>query len=936
MSNSYLMESSESLHPDQATLMTPPTPHPDTNNHNHNHNHHHSHSNNFNSNTPIPSSTSGVSGDSTMPLHPQQAAPRVKSAKAHVPSACINCKKAHLACDLSRPCKRCISVGKDDTCRDVEHKKRGRPKLVDKTLGAWGPRKDISVDPLSTDAAKTATLAKTRVKGKYTKSANYKMPKKANGTLHPHNASSDHISSIPSGYPSHSHPDDHVSYPSHPEDRPPSVVYRPQRPQEYRERPVSIHSESDHPPEKTYYPQVKQTQELYTSPTGALATLFLTMDFICARVSDESQALWGYHPHDISHKALHSIVASEDQAKLNSLLRMIKDAVFYAASPNAPQHLAHYPFLDSSSPVFYQNRPGIMSSSAPGSSEYTDVLRVRYADGGSDLFNIRLYVGGGLGTDLSRGLSIEHAYVVCIMSRHSVSSFNSFPRHPERPAEERIAPTPVYSTQPNHDRDRDYSDSRHPSNQQSRYSGVYDSPATMDKISLPPIFTGSSAQPSPSSSTPTAPTPLKSSSSTSFTVPLGKPSSNSSALPSLRTGPLHTPRWLYDPEPFGDRLGGSTHSHSPGSHRLPTVFAEPFRALSAPMGGFGVSKYLSRTEPTPTFGNIRRHQLPLPSPSQSSQGGLSTTRPAPRTLQRDLSSSSFGASFAAQSPPSSMKRPLADMADSQDRNRDIDNRHQDHQQHQTSRPSYSEPNPPSTNNIKLQLQTMPPDHPPVDPTGVCPIVHGSQQRERLQQVQQVQVQHRPSREFEMREQVSKDSSRGPCRWSKLTDQWKDCNDHGPVGHDCYSPSNSPVDRREQGDGRKGYFDQESAPSSLGSASSCPVRHQSHSLSPVSQGPSSDSGSMYSFGRGDDSSASSVSSVNPFSVGPSSPKLGGPLRRTSSVGRSTFISRKPAATVTCLSGACGPICRCSGEDEETRAVKAMDAARKRMSVHSLLC
>ncbi|KAF8926048.1 hypothetical protein BGZ52_006124, partial [Haplosporangium bisporale] len=99
MSNSYLMEPSESHHPDQATL-TPPTPHPDTNSHSHNHNHNHSlnhhHNNNFNSNTPLPSASGP---DSTMPLHPQQAAPRVKPAKAHVPSACINCKKAHLACD---------------------------------------------------------------------------------------------------------------------------------------------------------------------------------------------------------------------------------------------------------------------------------------------------------------------------------------------------------------------------------------------------------------------------------------------------------------------------------------------------------------------------------------------------------------------------------------------------------------------------------------------------------------------------------------------------------------------------------------------------------------------------------------------------------------------------------------------------------------------
>ncbi|ORY94571.1 hypothetical protein BCR43DRAFT_494236 [Syncephalastrum racemosum] len=57
-----------------------------------------------------------------------------RSNKSHVPTACINCKKAHLACDLSRPCKRCVSLGKIDTCYDIQHKKRGRPKLRDKRV----------------------------------------------------------------------------------------------------------------------------------------------------------------------------------------------------------------------------------------------------------------------------------------------------------------------------------------------------------------------------------------------------------------------------------------------------------------------------------------------------------------------------------------------------------------------------------------------------------------------------------------------------------------------------------------------------------------------------------------------------------------------------------------------------------------------------------
>ena len=45
----------------------------------------------------------------------------------HVRKACIHCKKAHLACDEARPCKRCLHLGKTD-CIDVEHKRRGRPR----------------------------------------------------------------------------------------------------------------------------------------------------------------------------------------------------------------------------------------------------------------------------------------------------------------------------------------------------------------------------------------------------------------------------------------------------------------------------------------------------------------------------------------------------------------------------------------------------------------------------------------------------------------------------------------------------------------------------------------------------------------------------------------------------------------------------------------
>jgi len=47
-------------------------------------------------------------------LAPPAARPTkpARRTKAHVASACVNCKKAHLSCDVQRPCGRCVSSGK--------------------------------------------------------------------------------------------------------------------------------------------------------------------------------------------------------------------------------------------------------------------------------------------------------------------------------------------------------------------------------------------------------------------------------------------------------------------------------------------------------------------------------------------------------------------------------------------------------------------------------------------------------------------------------------------------------------------------------------------------------------------------------------------------------------------------------------------------------
>lgn len=87
-----------------------------------------------------PSSYTGTLSDDSDSLR--------RRAKAHVASACVNCKKAHLACDAQRPCPRCVSIGKADQCFDVAHKRRGRPR-----------RKDLTLSPTSTSASTDISAA---------------------------------------------------------------------------------------------------------------------------------------------------------------------------------------------------------------------------------------------------------------------------------------------------------------------------------------------------------------------------------------------------------------------------------------------------------------------------------------------------------------------------------------------------------------------------------------------------------------------------------------------------------------------------------------------------------------------------------------------------------------------------------------------------------
>ena len=60
----------------------------------------------FASGPSIPALAEGSSGGATSSTRTG------RKSKAHVASACINCKRAHLSCDVQRPCARCVASGK--------------------------------------------------------------------------------------------------------------------------------------------------------------------------------------------------------------------------------------------------------------------------------------------------------------------------------------------------------------------------------------------------------------------------------------------------------------------------------------------------------------------------------------------------------------------------------------------------------------------------------------------------------------------------------------------------------------------------------------------------------------------------------------------------------------------------------------------------------
>ncbi|KAI9319644.1 hypothetical protein BX666DRAFT_1875644 [Dichotomocladium elegans] len=471
--------------------------------------------------------------------------PGKRTYKPHVPSACINCKKAHLACDVSRPCTRCVALGKIDTCQDIKHKKRGRPRLRDKhltnqtrdscyevmygtmqtpafalippiaphppaiksnppsvvtppssapplstvtfiheTSNAFQQHAPLSTAPVagsnqlhqtSYPAIDTAanpnsnflnTLACSFAEVSFVDPA-------ANGVQQPYeiescpsvfsvNAHQQHRHQL---YPSQCHPisQQHKEHDvreiamesikldnAHPKqhglvhDRH-TLLSTPQHATAQSARQINTQyrtTRKSPPPPPTLSQSLPLQRQQSSAPSPIeqhldnireshgtkvegkndhgdkpIATIVMSMEVCCARVSSEVTELWGYYPQEFSHRSFYDFISPKDSDRLARLHRLLLDNMVEMAQTTDP----HFSLPDTertTSDLFHNCSLEQLMLVAPGSSSFSDTLHVKKRSGDMELYEMIVCMGGALGADLSHPASLSKVYIIGQLKKH--------------------------------------------------------------------------------------------------------------------------------------------------------------------------------------------------------------------------------------------------------------------------------------------------------------------------------------------------------------------------------------------------------------------------------------------------------------------------------------------------------------------------------------
>ncbi|BEI82712.1 hypothetical protein CcaverHIS002_0305800 [Cutaneotrichosporon cavernicola] len=297
--------------------------------------------------------------------HPALLQPVIRRVgnKANVSSACGPCKRAHLACDPARPCKRCVNIGKEDQCEDVPHKKRGRPKV----------NKTPSVDPYARPAQRPAPPPPSVVDDrKWRPPTNYDSP-----------------------YSTTSPPVQLGSL-------------APRMPSPPRTAMVAPPGSYDSAAQSPYSAQPPASVSAHTiAHPSALGpfTLFCSTDLKILRASADCYEYLGFHPHELLNLDLLRWIHTTD----HHLINQIRDQLLNVSYLPTPPHTSRETYV-----AIVTANEQELKSPAPGMGDPFphQTVRMFHGDGMIYPFNVRMHLGGGLGGSLWQKDTLGKIYLV--------------------------------------------------------------------------------------------------------------------------------------------------------------------------------------------------------------------------------------------------------------------------------------------------------------------------------------------------------------------------------------------------------------------------------------------------------------------------------------------------------------------------------------------
>lgn len=298
--------------------------------------------------------------------------------KANVSSACGPCKRAHLACDVARPCKRCVNMNKEDQCEDVpvssriskcgdrgtlhrlmvQHKKRGRPKV----------NKPPVTEPYTRSRPGEEGGSATGRRG----AAPYD----------PARSYSSSINSPPSPLGDSGRPSSSRMIPSPPRTAIGSMV-------PVGQVDAAPPLAGPYPPGPASAPPTAHGVQ----PIPDLFTIFCTTDFNILRITNACHALTGFHSQEFINLNLNRWVHPADQHVLDSERINLLSVSYLQNSLQSTREVTQA--------IRSHSERELLTPAIGMTEPYPQVnVRLLRADHGYSYYNVRLHLGGGLGGSL--------------------------------------------------------------------------------------------------------------------------------------------------------------------------------------------------------------------------------------------------------------------------------------------------------------------------------------------------------------------------------------------------------------------------------------------------------------------------------------------------------------------------------------------------------